>query len=350
MPKAAKQILQIAFTYIGTVVGAGFASGREILQFFVQYGSNGLIGILIATFLFIWAGIQVMLIAHRIRADSYQDISIYLFGRTIGTVFNVVLLTILLGTTSVMLAATGAIFKENFALSAQIGIWGAIICIYFVTQRGLSGIHSVNSLFVPLLIGFTILVFWEAQPWSSFQAATVETVKPWVWLTSPLYYVALNVTLTQAVLVPIGRESADEQTLIRGGLLGGLGIGLLLLLAYSSMSAHLSTVLDVEMPMIALLSGMGKSISFLFALIVLAEIFSTLIANVYGLVEQVRPYLRLSAAQICLAVLGISYVVSFLGFRSLLSVLYPLFGQFVVFFLLMLLWRQLTGSSRRIRK
>ncbi|WP_134687107.1 YkvI family membrane protein [Brevibacillus migulae] len=350
MPKPVKQILQIAFTYIGTVVGAGFASGREILQFFVQYGSSGLIGILIATFLFIWAGIQVMLIAHRIRADSYQDISIYLFGRTIGTVFNVALLTILLGTTSVMLAATGAIFRENFALSSQIGIWCAMICIFFVTQKGLSGIHSVNSLFVPLLIGFTILVFWEAQPWSSFQTATVETVKPMVWLTSPLYYVALNITLTQAVLVPIGRESSDEKTLIRGGLLGGLGIGLLLILAYASMSAHLSAVLHVEMPMIALLSGMGKSISFLFALIVLAEIFSTLIANVYGLIEQLRTYLRLSAAQICLAILAISYVVSFLGFRSLLALLYPLFGQFVVFFLLMLFWRQWTGRTRKASK
>ena len=27
------RVLQIAFTYIGTIVGAGFATGREILQF-----------------------------------------------------------------------------------------------------------------------------------------------------------------------------------------------------------------------------------------------------------------------------------------------------------------------------
>ena len=347
MPKLLKQILQIAFTYIGTVVGAGFASGREILQFFVQYGIQGLIGILIATLLFVWAGMQVMLIAHRIRADSYQDISIYLFGRTIGTAFNLILLTILLGTTSVMLAATGAIFKENFALSSQIGIWLALVCIFFVTQKGLHGIHSVNSLFVPLLIGFTFLVFWEAQPWSTIQTPMLETVKPWAWLSSPLYYVALNISLTQAVLVPIGRESTNEKTLIHGGIIGGLGIGLLLLLAYFSMTAHLSAVYHTEMPMIALLSGTGKGISGLFALLVLAEVFSTLIANVYGLVEQMRSYIRLSAALICMIILAISYLVSFIGFTSLLTLLYPLFGQFVVFFLLMLFWRQWRGSARR---
>lgn len=31
--KQAFRVLQIAFTYIGTVVGAGFATGQEILQF-----------------------------------------------------------------------------------------------------------------------------------------------------------------------------------------------------------------------------------------------------------------------------------------------------------------------------
>lgn len=347
MPKPVKQILQIAFTYIGTVVGAGFASGREILQFFAQYGLQGLVGILIATFLFIWAGIQVMLIAYRIQAHSYQDLSTYLFGKSIGTIFNLILLSILLGTTSVMLAATGAIFKENFALSPQIGIWFAMLCIYWVTQRGLSGIHSVNTLFVPLLIGFTVLVFFAAQPWAPVQTPVVETVKSWAWLSSPLYYVALNVSLTQAVLIPIGRESSSEKILIQGGTLGGLGIGFLLLLAYASMSAHLSDVVHTEMPMIALLSGMGKRISILFAMLVLAEVFSTLIANVYGLVEQVRPYIRLSASLICMIILVVCYAVSFIGFSSLLTVLYPLFGQFVVFFLLMLFWHQWRGRLER---
>ena len=32
--KQAFRVLQIAFTYIGTVVGAGFATGQEILQFY----------------------------------------------------------------------------------------------------------------------------------------------------------------------------------------------------------------------------------------------------------------------------------------------------------------------------
>lgn len=32
---------QLAFVYVGTVVGAGFATGREIVEFFLKFGWFG---------------------------------------------------------------------------------------------------------------------------------------------------------------------------------------------------------------------------------------------------------------------------------------------------------------------
>ncbi|UFJ42217.1 hypothetical protein LOK74_06895 [Brevibacillus humidisoli] len=343
MVKSWKQSLQIAFTYIGTVVGAGFASGREIIEFFVQYGTQGLIGIFLASLLFIWAGVRVMILAYRLQASSYQEINNYLFGKTAGSLFNLILLAVLLGTTSVMLAATGALFAGSFHLPAQVGIWFSMIWIFLVTAKGLQAIHSVNSLFVPVLIGFTVLVFLYSEPWNaaSTSTAVVETNKPWIWFTSPFYYVALNVSLTQAVLVPIGRASKSEHPLILGGLLGGLGIGLLLLLAYSSMSAHMPQIVSMEMPMIYMLAGLGQGAALLFALLVYAEIFSTLVANVFGIVQQLKQVVSLPPPLIILVILLACYLVSFIGFIPLLSLLYPLFGQIVVLFLFMLCYRQI---------
>jgi uncharacterized membrane protein YkvI len=342
MPSTWKQSLQIAFTYIGTVVGAGFASGREIIEFFVQYGTQGLIGIFLAALLFSWSGVQVMLIAHRLQASSYHQVSTYLFGKALGTLFNIVLIAVMLGTTSVLLAASGAVFVETFQVSAQIGIWFSMVCIFLVAANGLKGIHSVNSLFVPTLILFTLFVFLYNQPWRIAEGDSfiLEVIKPWIWLKSPLYYVALNVCLTQAVLVPIGKESKSERPLIIGGLLGGLGIGLLLFLSYCSMQVHLPNVLLAEMPNIYMLSGVGKGISIAFALLVYAEVFSSLVANVFGLAQQMNRWVPVSPSLVLLGILGISYLISFVGFSSLLTLLYPLFGQIVVFFLLMLAVRQ----------
>ena len=41
-------ILKVLFVIIGTFIGAGFASGKEIYLFFFLYGTNGIIGIIIS--------------------------------------------------------------------------------------------------------------------------------------------------------------------------------------------------------------------------------------------------------------------------------------------------------------
>ena len=47
-------VLQIAAVYVGTIVGAGFATGQEIVEFFSRFGFIGLIGILMSGYLFIF--------------------------------------------------------------------------------------------------------------------------------------------------------------------------------------------------------------------------------------------------------------------------------------------------------
>ena len=43
-----KNILKICFVIIGTIIGAGFASGKEIYTFFNIYKVEGLIGLIIS--------------------------------------------------------------------------------------------------------------------------------------------------------------------------------------------------------------------------------------------------------------------------------------------------------------
>ena len=46
-----KNILKIVMIIIGTLIGAGFASGREIYLFFMKYGNLGKIGIAVSAIL-----------------------------------------------------------------------------------------------------------------------------------------------------------------------------------------------------------------------------------------------------------------------------------------------------------
>lgn len=46
-----KDNIKVIFTIIGTVIGAGFASGQEIYSFFNKYNENGLIGLILSNIL-----------------------------------------------------------------------------------------------------------------------------------------------------------------------------------------------------------------------------------------------------------------------------------------------------------
>ena len=46
-----KDIIKVSLVIIGTMIGAGFASGQEIGLFFNRYGIVGLIGIIVSSIL-----------------------------------------------------------------------------------------------------------------------------------------------------------------------------------------------------------------------------------------------------------------------------------------------------------
>ena len=115
-------IIQIAAVYVGTVVGAGFATGREIVEFFTKYGFYGLLGICVAGLLFIYFGTKVMLVAVRINARSYQDFNAYLFGNRWALYINGLFFIMLFCVNAVMLSGAGSLFEEQLGMPKTVGI------------------------------------------------------------------------------------------------------------------------------------------------------------------------------------------------------------------------------------
>ncbi len=60
-------ILRYAGTYIGAVIGSGFASGQEPLQFFASYGYWGILGAILVIVLFAWYGYLFMAAGYKLR-------------------------------------------------------------------------------------------------------------------------------------------------------------------------------------------------------------------------------------------------------------------------------------------
>ncbi|AOV07472.1 hypothetical protein BI350_07910 [Sporosarcina ureilytica] len=69
-----KRSFQIGGAFIGVIVGAGFASGQEILQFFSSFGLIGIAGALVATGLFAFIGMNLTQLGSRLQTNSHQSV------------------------------------------------------------------------------------------------------------------------------------------------------------------------------------------------------------------------------------------------------------------------------------
>jgi Uncharacterized membrane protein len=337
-PSFTADVLKIAATYIGTVVGAGFASGQSILQFFTVNGYLGLFGIVVSTALFSWIGTKMMVLSHRIKAFSYQEFNSYLFGPHVGKAANALTFVILFGVTTVMLSGTGSIFEERLGLPYQLGIVTSLVLGYLVMMGDMKGIVAANSLVVPLMIVFLALVAVFAVGADGLFPAVAWRLAEWhdlLWMLNPFTYVALNMAFVQSVLVPLGGEAENEKVLKWGGFWGGIGLGLMLVVSHLAMQERMPGIVQYDIPMAEIIEDLGWLVHLLFLLVVYGEIFTTLIGNVFGISRQLQSLWKLPGNAVVAAVLAAGYLISQVGFSPLLSYLYPFFGYIGI---ILLIW------------
>ncbi|NEW08656.1 hypothetical protein GK047_21915 [Paenibacillus sp. SYP-B3998] len=339
--RTGSQIVRVAFTYIGTVVGAGFASGQEILQFFTRYGWMATLTIALSCLLFVWIGIKLMLMAHDLKATSYEDLNKALFGKKMGNWISLFMMIVLFGITTVMLAGGGTVFEEQLHLNYQTGLLVTLLLAYLVLARGIGAIMTVNSIIVPIMLLFSsviVIYTWHLPGAGNWLRITTDYSIGKIWF-APFLYTAFNLAMAQAVLVPVGASIQNRADLYWGGLLGGAGIGLLLLSAHYALSAQMPGIAQYEIPMGNIITRLGSVPQFTYLIVIYGEIFTTFIANAYGLSVQLQQRSKLHPKVLLINILGLSYVVSLIGFKVLLSALYPLFGVVSIAWLVLMVWR-----------
>jgi uncharacterized membrane protein YkvI len=343
------QAFQIAAVYVGTVVGAGFATGKEIVEFFSRFGFFGLISILMSGYLFIALGSKLMRMAAHIDAQSYQEFNEYLFGKWPSRVINVFMLFMLLGVSAVMLSGAGAVFEEQLGLPKAVGVFLTIFLSFLVMLVGTKGLFAVNTFVVPVMITFSIILmlFSVQMPHFIDQLLFVPHAEDgWKSVIAPFSYVALNLGLSQAVLVPIATEVKDDWTIKWGGILGGAALTLILIANHFTL-IMLPNLEMYNIPMAIVMKNLAPFFYWIFVLVIYGEIFTSVIGNVFGLDRQLKQYLPLSTMVSVTLIFVVSYLISLVNYGTLLSYLYPLFGYVCMIFFILLWMKPFTPSIKK---
>ncbi|MEH7246337.1 hypothetical protein V7114_06005 [Neobacillus niacini] len=340
---------QIAAVYVGTVVGAGFATGREIVEFFSRFGFIGFLSILLSGYLLISLGSKLMRISARINAVSYQEFNVHLFGTWAGRGINIIMLFMLLGVSAVMLSGAGAVFQEQLGLSKNLGVFITIFLSFLVMLVGTKGLFAVNSFVVPIMISFSLMLMTLSvkQPDFINQLFYLPHVEDgWKSILAPFSYTALNLALAQAVLVPIANEIKDDWTIKWGGILGGTALTVILISSHFTL-IMLPNLEIYEIPMAIIMKQIAPFFYWIFVLVIYGEIFTSVIGNVYGLDRQLKQFVNVPTFITISAIFIVAYIISLIDYSKLLSNLYPLFGYISLIFFILLWMKPLNEKANK---
>lgn len=316
--------LKISVLIIGTTIGAGFASGREIWEFFSSYGFKSYFGIIIFMLLFGICCILIIMISYCYKTNSYYEFLQILVGNKMAKLFDAIILIYLFSVSMVMFAGSGATF-EHWGFPYYVGVIALALCVWLIIKNGIKGIINVNKFLIPILICFILFVTMQYNNYNIDYTNEYLRKNLEVW-PSAIIYTSLNLISLVAVLSTIGNKIESKLEILIGGIVSVIALGIIAI----QLNKALLKIVNVnlfEIPLFKLIPNDMKVLLILISICVWLAILTTVVSNVHGIVHRLQnKWYNLSRNKLSIIIIVVITPLSFVGFSTLVNFIYPIFG------------------------
>jgi uncharacterized membrane protein YkvI len=330
---------QIAAVFIGTIVGAGLASGQEIRQFFTEYGYRGFGGILLCCLIYIVIGFMISSISLKYNLKSYTElINLVLRPKIFANFTDGITSLFLLSGAAIILAGSGALIHQYFGVSKWIGILLMAVVSLLVLLRDTKGLIEINSFIVPSLIIvlitiFSMYIFFNKDVVSLSFVKNVPNYKS-NWVFSSLLYSGFNILGCSGVLVPLSAEIRNKKSMLWGIIMGALVLTGLTFMINLMLLLNVPYIFKYEIPLLYISHRFGNLIQMMLVCIIWLEMFSTEVSDVYSVGKAITQIFNIPYKIAVVLIILIAIPISQVGFVNLISVIYPAFGVISLLFMI----------------
>lgn len=342
MKRELSKIFQVAVVFIGTIVGAGLASGQEIKGFFTSYGISSFIGIIICGIFYTIMGSIVSKISIKYNLTSYGDVINVVSPNLLGKITGIITTFYLISSASIILAGSGALINQFFGIPKIIGSIIMIALAIFFLLKDTDGLIEVNSFIVPTLVVtitiITALYFMFCKDMLSIDFLTKFKPQKTGISFSTILYFGYNTLCSLGVLVPLSSQIKKPKTMFYGVALGAAGLTILSLVINLLLMINQPYIHQYEVPLLFVAQRFGNIIQALLLVVIWLEMFSTEVSDIYSISKTLEDTIHIDFKKGIFIVLAISLPISRLGFSSLIGTLYPLFGVLSLVFICQIIY------------
>ena len=324
-----KNVLKVVFVIIGTLIGAGFASGQEVYLFFFSYGMKGLIGILISSIIIGVVIYSTFNILNKYKINTYKDFLNILIPKNtkLKIIANFIINIFILITFFIMIAGFGAYFEQEIGINRLVGRLILAIITFIVFMTSIKGVVKVNELIVPILIGFIFII-----GIISIKDTHILNLENYVIRTnytnfalSAVLYSSYNSILLIPVLITLNNYVKNKKQIFYISFISAIVTILLSVIIFLLLVRVDVDISKLEMPVVYVVSNMFKILRYIYGVIILGSIFTTAISLGVSFLQNTAKNKK-GYTQISIIMCITSVIISKFGFSNLVSLLYPIFG------------------------
>lgn len=306
-----------AYSFVASVIGAGFASGQEILSFFSVYGRWGILGIVLAAGIIGWFAFFVLNICSQERIEEYNVILNRLMSKKMMSASRMLTIIFLICSYSAMIACFGEmmymIFDINKLWASVIftGICTIVICMgadRALKLNGILGIITVTGIIAAVLY---LLRFREHQTMSNAASAVI----------SGAGYSGYNLIGAGVILAKLSKNIKTRNDALLTGIIISVSLAVMMGLIYWIISIYYKYINLGEVPMLTLALRENKAITYFYFVMLFLAVLTTAVSDGVGINELigVKPSFGVIISLIALAVSGV-------GFSNVINTAYRICG------------------------
>lgn len=341
-----KKYLLPGFVFQSVVIAGGYGTGRELVEYFLNYGPlGGLLGMFLVTTV-LWSILLALTFefSRIYRAYDYRTFFMELLG-PFWFIFEILYFILLFIVLAVIGSAAGVLLRDNFNIPYMAGVMFMLAAIGFLTFKGGGWIEKFLSSWSIILYlvyaAFFVVALLKFGP--EIQKNLSSAVILPKWALGGFKYALYNMGVIPAVLFCITHVETRKEAL-SAGLIGGL-IGIFPgFLFYIAVLGHYPDVLPEEVPAIYVLHQTGfPFLLILFQVVLFGTLIETGTGFIHAVNERIHSALRAKGKKllswqrplVAIALLLTSLGISTFGLINLIAKGYGSisWGFFFVFFI-----------------
>ena len=337
-----KRIWSIALAYVGVMIGAGVSSGQDLLQYFVSFGAWGLIGVIVLGVLHVGFGRLMIALGSYYQSDDHSVVLAEISHPVIYRILDIALIITCFIFGFVMTAGAGANLNQQFGMPFWVGAFLCTALTIVVSFLDFKKIIGVIGVFTPMILVMIAVIFmtnvlgrhWDFEEMNRI-SQTIQSPFPSVWM-SVVNYFAVCVMSAIAMAFVMGGSIFKINEAEKSGAWGGFMVGVIFFITTLILFANSDKVVKSDAPMLAIAKEVNPIFATLYTFVIFGLIFNTVFSLYYALGKRFAAGSEKRFKFFVTAFSLSGFLVSFMGFRQLVAVMYPIIGYMGLLMLVVL--------------